>query len=867
MGLTRLVTLRSMASRRLRSLLTLFGIVIGVAGILSINATNRNAFNSITELFEGTSGRVSLEVRSAANVGGIPGDLLDEVLAAEGVTAAVPVLRLPAALTDEMPAQMDLNFFGTGAGGLLLHGINPEADPGIRSYTITEGRFLDPGAEGREVVLVEDFARENELEVGQEVRVLTAFGLVDLELVGLVAKEGAGLANLGKFGVLELSVAQELAKREGEIDQVDVVVDNEGGDPARLAEIRDALSEDLGSAYAVVYPASQGDRMIQMLSGYQIGLNFMAGIALFVGAFLIYNAFSMTVIERTREIGLLRSVGMTIRQVTGQVLAEGLVLGLLGAVLGAGFGLLLTRGLVALMSQVLGQPLDPGAIPLDVLVASMAVGVVATLLASALPARQAGRISPLEALRIRAGTGDGFLMRWGWIAGLALLALSAGILVWNPFPYDVQFRLGSLTVFALFLGAMLVIPVTLRAWQFLCRWPFRLLFRSLGEIGTRNLERARKRTMLTAAALLVGVSMIVVTQGMVGSFTADLYAWMDAYIGGDIFVGAAVPLARDLEAKLEALEGVETVTPIRYVDVDWLPATDPSDPEAEPTAERISFMAVDPVTYPTVARFVFVEPEGRDDEVLADLESGETLFISSVLSERTGLGPGDTMTLKTKKGDQAFAIAAVVLDFFNQGLVVTGSWSDLEAFFDVKDAGTFLVSVEAGADVAAAIGRIEDGFKDEYQLVVESNDALRQRAEGLMNQAFSLFDVLGILAVLVAALGVLNTLSMSVVERTREIGMLRSMGMTRFQVVQMVLAEAGLLGIIGGLLGLGFGLVLTRIFLASMGAMSGYDLDFILPVRAMWMSLVVALATSQLAALIPALKAARTPVLAAIHYE
>jgi putative ABC transport system permease protein len=119
----------------------------------------------------------------------------------------------------------------------------------------------------------------------------------------------------------------------------------------------------------------------------------------------------------------------------------------------------------------------------------------------------------------------------------------------------------------------------------------------------------------------------------------------------------------------------------------------------------------------------------------------------------------------------------------------------------------------------------------------------------------------------VAALGVLNTLSMSVVERTREIGMLRSMGMTRFQVVQMVLAEAGLLGIIGGLLGLGFGLVLTRIFLASMGAMSGYDLDFVLPVRAMWMSLVVALATSQLAALIPALKAARTPVLTAIHYE
>jgi putative ABC transport system permease protein len=130
-----------------------------------------------------------------------------------------------------------------------------------------------------------------------------------------------------------------------------------------------------------------------------------------------------------------------------------------------------------------------------------------------------------------------------------------------------------------------------------------------------------------------------------------------------------------------------------------------------------------------------------------------------------------------------------------------------------------------------------------------------------------MFDVLGILAVLVAALGVLNTMSMSVLERTREIGMLRSMGMSRRQVITMILAEAGLLGLIGGALGLGFGLVLTRIFLAAMGAMSGYNLDFVMPTRALWLSFVIALATSQLAALLPARRAAKTPILTAIHYE
>ena len=165
------------------------------------------------------------------------------------------------------------------------------------------------------------------------------------------------------------------------------------------------------------------------------------------------------------------------------------------------------------------------------------------------------------------------------------------------------------------------------------------------------------------------------------------------------------------------------------------------------------------------------------------------------------------------------------------------------------------------------ISKIETDFQEEYQLVAESNSSLRKRADILMRQAFSMFDILGILAVMIAALGVLNTLSMSVIERTREIGMLRSIGMTRYQIVRMILAEAFLMGIIGGLLGLGFGVVLTRIFLLAMAAMSGYNLDFVMPARALWLSIAVALATSQLAALLPALKAARTPMLSAIHYE
>jgi len=858
MRLTQLVTVRSIISRRLRSLLTLFGIILGVASIYAINYTNQNAFLSISQLFEGTSGKVDLEVRNAVTVGKVPSNLLEIVLQTEGVLDAVAIVKIPAVLPGEIPTEMDLDFFGTSAGGLILYGIDPIKDRNLREYRLTQGEFLDPDSTQLQMVLVEDYALDQSIEVGQTIQVLTEYGLKDIEVIGFIAKEGAGLTNLGKFGILNLSVAQDLSQSLDEVDQIDIVAKVDSGDPALLENLRNALTVQLGDAYAVVYPASQGERMSQMLSGYQIGLNFMAGIALFVGSFLIYNAFSMTVVERTRELGLLRSVGMTRRQITRQVIYEGLILGCLGALAGAGMGIVLSVGLMGLMSQVLGQTLNASEIQLGVLLSSMAIGVFVTLMAAFLPAYQAGKISPLEAIRLRGKQDEGWLVSYGWIFGILLLVLSAGILIWNPFPYDIQFRLGSVTVFALFLGAMLIIPATLKFWQWLSRLPFRLIFGQLGEIGSRNLDRARKRTMLTCAALLIGVSMIVVTQGMTGSFTADLYAWMDAYIGGDVFVAAAVPVDYELKDKLESLPAVKTAAPIRYIEVSWL---------KDGTEEKISFMAVEPESYTSVTRFVFTDSTSDEAKAMKDFRLGGSVFVSSVISEKFGIEPGDSLLIKTLDNEQEFKVAGVILDFYNQGLVVTGNWSDMVRLFDVNDVSTFFVSASEDSSPAEAIAQIEESYQEEYQLIIESNSSIRERADLLIDQAFMMFDVLGILAVMVAALGVMNTISMSVAERTREIGMLRSLGLTRFQVIQMILAEAGLLGIIGGILGLGFGILLTRIFLSAMGAMSGYDLEFILPVKAMWLSIIVALTTSQLAALLPAIKASRTPVLTAIHYE
>lgn len=858
MRLTRLITLRSMYKRKSRSILTLFGIVIGVAAIFSISHVNEKAFQSLTSFFEGTAGKVQLEIGSVSQGGTFEEEILTTVLETEGVEKAIPVLLTTALIRDEEEEEpLSIGFSGMGNEGFTLYGINPEMDREIRDYTLVEGSFFNASDEDK-IILVKDYALERGIAMGSIIQVQLKTGVEEMEVTGLIKKEGAGMTNLGKFGVVPLSYAQSIEKSPGRLSRIDVLVRGEKTEAGKIEEVKERIEKKLREGLEVTYPSQSGQETSQMLGGYQISLNFMAGIALFVGAFLIYNALSMTVAERKREIGILRCVGLTRRQTMIQILMEGVLLGITGSLLGILLGILLSDGLSKLMGSILGSPLEKGGFSFVMIFSSLAVGISVTLISCVLPAISAGKVSPLEALRKGEGKKENRFHKYLWIPGLILLMVSVGMLVWNPFPYDVQFRLGSITVFLLFFGATLMIPATLFFWQHMVKWPFKILFGGIGVIGIRNIERSKNRTMLTVAALMVGVSMIVATQGITGSFRADLMDWMDGYLGGDIFISSSIPVNASIRKDLEAFVGIDVVSPSAAQTAVWKRGDE---------EEEITFLGIDPEAYSEVTRFVFAQEEISEEEVLTKLSQGNHLLISEVISSKYGIGEGDRMTLKTNQGNHDFLVAAVVLDYSSQGLVVTGNLDDLDTWFDHRDLSSLSISTLDGADVDKVRDNLKEAFKGDYDLIIESNTALKAQADELMSQAFSMFDVLGVLSVMVAALGVLNTLTMSVMERTQEIGMLRTMGMTRFQIVKMIESEAGLLGIIGGVLGLLLGLLLTDILLAAMGAMSGYQLEFLLPVKAIWMSITVATITSFLAALFPALKAAKTPMLSAIHYE
>jgi len=861
MRLTRFITFRSIRTRSTRFLLSAFGIVLGVAGLFSIRATNQTAMDSILELFESTSGRAKLTIASSdVDEGGFSDQILTKIQRVPGVMVANPFVIDTTDLEDSQPSGgLEMNFFGTSSGGIMLHGIIPALEAQTRDYKLTSGQFLLDNLRAREIVLVENLAEDKNISIGDRISLITPSGTEKFKVIGLIAKEGPGQTNNGSFGVIPFETAQEIFERGDEIDQIDIVTTDPNPDSDALAALRKELQDLLGEDYSVTYPSGQGERMTQMLQNYQIGLNFMSGIALFVGAFLIYNAFAMTVVERTREFGLLRTIGMTRQQVMGQVFIEATLLGTLGSGLGIGLGILMALGLTRFMEIILGQSLGNVQISNRDLLLSMLIGIGVTFLAAGVPAWQAGRISAIEALRVRGKSKEGWFIRYGWTIGMLLLMISMVILLINPFPYDVQFRMGSMTVFGLFTGATLMIPVTVGVWERVTRPILKWVYGTSGALGSRNVQRSKLRTTLTVAALMVGVAMIIIVRGMTESFASDLQTWIEAYLGGDIYVTSSISLRNDIRRRIQVVEGVYALAPMRYFEVEW------ETPSGE--RENLQFMAVDVDEYARVTNFVFSGEQVDPEEAIEQLKNTNTVFVSSVVAEKNNLSPGDTIRLKTRRGLTNFQVAGVVVDFFNQGLVIQGDWNTMWQHFRINDANTYLVKTDPGSTVSQVKENIETLYGDRYHLTLETNSSIRNQALSLMEQAFRMFDVVALISIVVGSLGVVNTLTMSVIERTQEIGMLRAIGTSREQIIRMVLAESGLMGVIGGVLGLATGVVLARILFIGMNTMSGYQLTFTIPPEGIAVSIVMALIVSQIAAISPARRAAKTQILEAIHYE
>jgi putative ABC transport system permease protein len=855
---------RNLTTRKTRTLLTTLGIVLGVAVILAISITNDSTLSSINTIFDEASGLAHLVVAPSSYTGesGFPESILSRVGGTPGVAQAVPTLQTRTVLARDADGwRLDIGIgAATGSNDLVLYGIDPAIDRQARVYKLEAGRFLDAGERSYSALFTEDYADEKHIALGEDVDILlpgAPGGGATLRAVGFLKKDGPGLINSGSVAFVPLEALQEMFARSGELDQIDVVAQPDVAvSTERLADLKRRLEDKLGSKYVVNYPAQRGQVVTQQLVTYQQGLSFFSMIALFVGGFLIYNAFTMTIVERTQEIGLLRALGLSRNQVTRLILIEALALGVVGSILGVAFGLVMARGMMALMSDVTTTEIIAVSVPLDGLLVSLAVGLGVTLVSAFLPAFKASRISPLAALRVKGQENPSSAPgRLALLAGVELVVVAIATINYVPLRQSVLFQIGSGMVFVMFLGATLIVPTAVQRLEKVFRPITIRLFGAEGRLGSSNIERSRGRTSLTVAALMTGIAMVISIGAMGRSFQTDIDAWVNSAVGGDLLVRSPMFMRLEFGSRLAAIPGVEAVTPARYFGVKL------ADDDL-----GLVFQALDPSTYFQVASFQYAEDKEQAAQIERDLANGDVL-VSTTVADRYDLHRGDTLALETRRGAHTFRVAGLVSDFTSQGYVINGTLDTMRLYFGIRDVDRFTLKLAPDADLTAVKQIIEDKYGQSRHVQVETTEEFRKRIRELTNRAFGLLDVLANIGVLVAALGVINTMMMNVLERRREIGALRSIGMTRAQVIRMILAESGAMGAIGAVFGIGFGVLLSRVMVQGMQQMSGYRLTFEMPPSALLNGIVIAFLVSQVAALYPAWRASRVNVVEAIKHE
>jgi len=875
---------RNLSSRKIRSLLTTLGVLLGVSVIVAIQVTNQSTIDSLRQVFDRAAGSASLLVVPSTQTEGsanpnpqnqsanltastspysLKASLLPTIKSVEGVSIAAPSIQARTLLADEVQNwKISININGVAAGNFfLLYGIDPTLDPQVRVYELTQGSLPNP--DRYEIVVPQKFAEDKHLRLGNTLLLLSPNGMMKLKICGLLDDQGVALINNGVVGFAPLKIVQDQFGYQDKFDEIAITVPKQISDrPAQLAQLKKLLQQRIGNQGDVVYPETRGEVVGQMLATYQLGLSLFAIIAIFVGAYLVYNTFSMTVTERMRDIGMLRAIGMNRKQIYIIVLLEALIIAVIGSTIGIPLGLFLSKGLIRMTNTVVAPNNTGVTVSWLTFMEALAVGVGVALLAALQPAWKAAKISPIDALRVRAKV-DQKTRPITWISGLMMIGIGFTLIYAITWPESWVFSIGSITVLLIFSGATLTIVWALQYLQIPTRAIARRFYGNEGDIGSANIQRSPSRSALTVASLMVALTMIISITSVSNSFKKDMSTWIDSALGGDLYVRSAITLRESFGNQLKSIPGVAIVTPTRILTVR-------ADPQSLPTRTQQNefyFNAIDPETFRKIADLQFVSNQGNAEDNWARFRRGNSIFISNVMADRYQLKQGDELVLFTHRGKHAFTIAGVVLDFTGQRGVIYGTFQDLHNYFAEQGVDRFTIKVAEGYSVEQVAHAIEDRYQKRNHISLQTTQDFKQSILDLVERSFNLFDVLGLIGVVIGGLGVINTMTMNVIERQREIGGLRSMGMMRQQVLRMVLAEALSYGVMGGIYGLSFGFLIAKVMILGMNIMIGYNLTYRFTIQPYLIGLTMALAVAQIAAIFPARRAAKINIIDAIKHE
>lgn len=793
---------RNLTAHPLRSILTLLAIALGVAMVLAASIVGQAAGQSTAELSE-EGPNVDLEIISRDGVS-FDDDVLDALRASPDVDLASPSLRVEAELGAPPITE------------LTLLGVDPESYSTLHEPELAGGAFLD---EPDTIVLPMAMIINHRLSVGDEVTVAAGGRRVTLTVAGRLSVGQDGILPYGgqpPTAFVLLHTAQTLADALGQVDRVEVAL-RPGADAVRVkTDLAQAVSPDLAVVRAVATEGAMGNVVLMQASLAIVGL-----IILFAASFVILNAFAMSVTGRTREIGALRALGMTRRQVLSTVMAEAGLLGLAGTAAGVLVGL----GLAWAVMRTFGNLKDaPFTVPWWGLGLSAVLGLAVTLVAALQPAWRASRVSPIVAVRPETATADGWYVRSGGRVGAVLLALllpgltALGLLarpnIAVALPVMVLGQSVLLGAVVLLLPA-LIAPVTTLCRSLLARW-----LGTAGRLAADNLGRNKLRAVLTAGALTAGLTIIVATSGLMTAGLKGAVSSMrsaagneDVFITGDLAEIVASQeltfdnffefltqddLGFDLNQAVDALDPLVEAGQIKVIRYRFQVV--PPDLASIPGAPGLF---VDPEVYVSIGNFDFFE--GDSQTALAWMQRGRAMLLTPIVAERLGAEVGDEVPVQTPHGKVAFTVAGIGGGGF---LMTVFPYADGEIYFDVSKPSFLGIAVAEGENVEATLVQVEAAIEPFPEITLLDYDESLDPVLEIVDRLSLLLDGLLLLAVVVAALGVVNTMVINVTEQGREIGLLRAVGATQRQVRQAVVVKAAMLGLLAALVASGLGLLM-----------------------------------------------------------
>ena len=837
---------RYLWGRKLRTFLTTLAVMFGVLVIFAMNIL----IPTLLEAFQGNLRAAShqVDVTVSLKTGeSFASSVLRKVKGIEGVQSAAGSLNRMLNVPD--------NFFSRSAGlsALALVGIDPVAAQTVRDYPLKQGRFLRADDTTAALITL-SLAEQLALNLGDTLALPTADGTVKLKVAGLLpARTLPGNEEV----LVALSEAQKLLDLPDRINTIEANFDST--DPARRAATQQALEQQLGKNYQLGALSSGGELLASFQTG-QTAFNVLGVMALLMGGFIIFNTFRTIVAERRHDIGMLRAVGAGRGTILGMILFEGVLQGVLGTLAGLAVGYLLGAGLLSLLSPLYAQFLHiktgaPVIVPAGVVV-SVVLGVGVTLAAGLLPALSASRVTPLEALRpsftatINSAGEISSLLGAGLI-GIALIVL-----------FSKQAGLLALGGLALLIGLVMVAPALIRPIAVVFGALLAVLFAGDGtsSLAEGNLTRQTSRAAVTASAMMIGIAIIVALSGMISSLNDFTAGIMQKTLGSDYLLvppsigtwSGNVGASRGLADKLREVRGVGEVSSMRYA-------------ATTVNGKAVSLLAIDPVIYPRVSGLDFLE--GNPAAAYAALGDAHALIINGVLAANLGAKAGDSVRLATPDGEQEYRVAAVAGDYFNFKIMTAYiSQANLEAQFHKSEDVFVQVNLAPGADSKEVKSRLLAIVRDYPQFHLIEGKTYRDDIAQQTQSAYGvLYILLGVLAV-PSLIALLNTLAIGVIERTREIGMLRAIGATRAQVQRMVVAESLLLAGIGTAIGLVAGLYLGDVIVVGLSA-AGLRIPYSFPAAGVLSAVATGLFFGVLAAIVPARQAARLEIIRALRYE